>query len=60
MTKIDDFLNYKSLSNLKVSPNETKAAFIVMQPLLEENSYDRELWIFDFSSQVPVKKVLEQ
>ncbi|MCP5454892.1 MAG: S9 family peptidase [Thermotogae bacterium] len=45
--KIDDFTNYKFLSNPKYSPDGLKAVFIQHQADIEENSYKSYLWLLD-------------
>lgn len=44
MTGIQDFLTYRSLSQLCLSPDETQAVFVVQKPALEGNRYQKELW----------------
>lgn len=45
--QLDDFVNYKFLSELQLSPNGEKAAFAVTACNLDQNSYDSNLWIYD-------------
>lgn len=44
MTGIQDFLAYRSLSQLCLSPDKTQAVFVVQRPALEGNTYEKELW----------------
>lgn len=50
MIGIQDFLNYVSLSQLTLSPDEKRAAFVVKQPVLQENTYKKELWVCELKS----------
>jgi acylaminoacyl-peptidase len=47
MVGIKDFINYRSLSDLKTSPDQTKLSYIVWQADPDTNGYRRELWIYD-------------
>ena len=43
--KLDDFLKFKHLGNLQVSPDETKYGFIVSQANNEDNYYEHYLYL---------------
>ena len=49
MTKLrlDDFIHYKFLSNIKHSPNGKFACFVVHEQNLEDNNYESNLWLYD-------------
>lgn len=49
--KIDDFLKFKSISNLKISPDSTKICFMVHEADYDENSYILNLWVYDLVKQ---------
>lgn len=59
MIKITDFLNYKSVSDLNLSPNNDKLAMIVKKPDLSNNNYTAQLWIYNISTK-SFKKILEK
>lgn len=46
--KVDELMNYKFLSGIKVSPSGKKAAFLVKQADEKKNSYDSWIFIVDF------------
>lgn len=46
--KVDDLLNYKFLSGITASPSGEKAAFLVKQADMKNNSYDSWIFIVDF------------
>ncbi len=50
MIKIDDFLKYKTLSNVNYSPDGRFAAFVAIKPLLSENCYNETLCLLDLES----------
>ena len=43
--KINEFYDYKFLSNLRWSPEGTKAAFVVSECDVENNGYKSYLWL---------------
>ena len=50
MIGIKEFLNYRSLADLTLSPDGNRAVFTVIQPMLEGNCYQRDLWLLDTGS----------
>ena len=50
--KLDEFLRYHFLSNLKLSPNATKAAFVVSQSNEEKDGYNAGIWTVDLETKV--------
>ncbi len=44
---IKDFIDYKYLSNLTVSPDENNMGFVISQADFEANSYKSYIWIMD-------------
>lgn len=42
----DDFLNYKYIGSLKLSPDKKNAAFVIHQANHEENKYDSNIWVY--------------
>ena len=42
-----DLLNYKFLSALRFAPGGGRAAFVVANANLEENDYERRLWLYE-------------
>lgn len=44
---INEFFNYRFLSNLKSSPKKDKFAMVVSKVNEEANRYDQNLWIYD-------------
>ncbi len=53
--KIDDFLNYKFLSNMEFSPNGKNTAFILHNMNLESNNYDSNIHIYNASNNNTLK-----
>lgn len=45
--KIGDFVNYRYLSEVKLSEDAKYAAFVVRTPVLEENKYLSHIWLCD-------------
>ena len=58
MIGIMDFLKYKSLSALAVSPDGRRAVIAVSQPALETNDYRKELWLCGMDGSKP-RRLLE-
>ena len=49
--KVDDFMNYKFLSGITVSPSGKKAVFLAKQANRKKNSYDSWIYIVDFCTE---------
>ena len=45
--KQTDLLQFKFLSNLRFAPGGKRAAFVVANANLEENDYERRLWLYE-------------
>ncbi len=45
--KINDFLHYRFLSNVRYAPDGKRAAFVVSNCNEEENGYESRLWLYD-------------
>lgn len=45
--QLEDFLQYRFLSQLRYAPDGQRAAFVVSQCNEEENSYEGRLWLYD-------------
>lgn len=45
--QISDFLNYKFISQLKVSPNEKYSAFVLAESNYEENNYNKNIYLLN-------------
>ena len=50
MIQIQDFLKYRSIGDLSLSPDGRFAAYRVLRAVLEGNTYTRELWLTELSS----------
>jgi acylaminoacyl-peptidase len=48
--KLKDFLNYKFLSQLVLSPDKKHGAFVVKTSDFDENTYKSNIWIFNRSA----------
>lgn len=48
--KLDEFIKYKFLSGIKLSPNSRYAGFAVHESNLEENKYHSNLWLYDMET----------
>jgi len=48
--KVDSFLDYRFLSDLKFSPDGENLAFKVSQANQDDNDYDSNLWIYNLAS----------
>ena len=48
--KVDSFLDYRFLSDLKYSPDGENLAFKVSQANQDDNDYDSNLWIYNLAS----------
>ncbi len=49
--KLDEFVNFHFLSNLQLSPNAKKAAFVVSKSNEEKDGYTAGIWIADLVTQ---------
>lgn len=45
--RLNDFLNYRFLSQIKYAPGGKTAAFVVSNCLEDENRYESRLWLYD-------------
>ena len=45
MIGIQDFLKYRCIGDLTVSPDGKHAAYTVIQAQLERNGYTKEVWV---------------
>lgn len=45
--KLEDFLNYRYLSGLELSPNGEFGAFVVKKARLSSNDYESDLWLLN-------------
>lgn len=45
--KLKDFLDYKFISNLEISPNGAKTGFIVHKADYDNNNYQSNIWLLD-------------
>lgn len=52
--ELRDFLNYRFLHGVKASPDGKKAAFVVTQADLENNTYRHDLWIWQDGASRPL------
>lgn len=52
--KLDEFYNYRFLSNLSISPKGTRAAFAVGKVSEDKKGYDSNLWIFQDGQASPL------
>lgn len=50
MIGIKDFLNYRSIGDLSLSPGQKFAAYTVRQAVLEKNGYSVQLWLTDLAT----------
>lgn len=48
--QIDEFVNFQFLSNLQLSPNGEKAAFVVSKSNEERNGYVAGIWVLDLKT----------
>ena len=48
--QIDEFVNFQFLSNLQLSPNGEKAAFVVSKSNEERNGYAAGIWVLDLKT----------
>ena len=48
--KLDEFLNYHFLSNVKLSPSADKAAFVVSKSNEEKDGYTSGIWTVDLNT----------
>ena len=53
--KLKDFLEYKYLSGIEVSPDGRNSAFIVHKGDYEENNYNSNIWIMNNSTKEYIK-----
>ncbi|MFI3230145.1 MAG: hypothetical protein R3Y29_01150 [bacterium] len=53
----ETFLDYKFLSDPKVSPNGTYTAFLVNIPNVENNNYQSSIYLYDNNSDCEPKKL---
>lgn len=47
--KSEDFTKYKFISNLKLSPDNNFAAFVINTSNLNHNNYDSNIYLYDFN-----------
>lgn len=52
--ELRDFLNYRFLHGVKASPDSSKAAFVVTQADLENNTYRHDLWLWQDGAARPL------
>lgn len=45
--KLDDFLKFKFLSSLTISPDASKVAFVVHEMNQDDNNYKSNIWLYD-------------
>jgi len=57
--KIDDFVNYKFISNVKYSKNSKYIVFILHEVHLKSNGYDSNIWIYNTETKEKYKLTLE-
>lgn len=57
--KIDDFVNYKFISNIKYSKNSKYIVFILHEVHLKSNGYDSNIWIYETLTKNKYRLTLE-
>lgn len=45
--KLDSFLDYKFLGQVRITPKKDKFSFIVGQANIKNNGYDKKIWLYD-------------